>query len=129
MTSKLIGFGAAAAMALTSFGAAAPALAHDGGYDRYDSRYESRGYDDDAYRDADYRRRARADADDWRYRDGYRCRKSKGTTGLIVGAVAGGLLGRAVVGRYGDRTAGAIVGAGAGALAGRAIDRSGSRRC
>jgi hypothetical protein len=129
MTSKFVGFGAAAAMALTSFGAATPAVARDSGYDHYDSRYEQRGYDDVDYRDADYRRGARADADDWRYRDGYRCRKSKGTTGLIVGAVAGGLLGRAVVGRYGDRTAGAIVGAGAGALAGRAVDRSGGRRC
>ena len=50
--------------------------------------------------------------------------------GLIIGAVAGGLLGRSIVGYRGDRTAGAIVGAGVGALAGRAIDKSDDRgRC
>ena len=62
------------------------------------------------------------------YNNGYRCKK-KGTGGLIVGAVVGSLLGRAVAGRNGDRTAGTIVGAGAGALAGRALDRAGSNRC
>ena len=52
----------------------------------------------------------------------YRC--DRGTGGTIVGAIAGGLLGNAVVGRHGDRTAGTIVGAGAGALVGRGIDRN-----
>jgi hypothetical protein len=56
----------------------------------------------------------------------YRCR-GNGTTGTILGAIVGGLLGDAAVGRRGDGTAGAIVGAGVGALAGRAIDRSGDR--
>lgn len=51
-----------------------------------------------------------------------RCR-DKGTGGTIIGAIAGGLLGNAAVGRRGDGTAGAIVGGGVGALAGRAIDR------
>ena len=61
------------------------------------------------------------------YRDDnrYRCRKSGGTTGLLLGGVAGALLGRAVDTR-GDRAPGTIIGAGAGALAGRAIDRNGS---
>jgi outer membrane lipoprotein SlyB len=61
------------------------------------------------------------------YRDdrGYRCRKSGGTTGLLLGGVAGALLGRAVDTR-GDRAPGTIIGAGAGALAGRAIDRNSS---
>ncbi len=89
---------------------------HDDGYYR-NSGYDNRGYDDRGY---DYRR-------DRNYR-GDRC--GKGTGGLIIGAVAGGLLGRAVVGRRGDRTAGTILGAGAGALAGRALDRADSRnRC
>ncbi|WIW90374.1 glycine zipper 2TM domain-containing protein (plasmid) [Sphingobium sp. V4] len=59
------------------------------------------------------------------YRDdrGYRCRKSGGTTGLLLGGVAGALLGRAIDTR-GDRAPGTIIGAGAGALAGRAIDRN-----
>lgn len=56
----------------------------------------------------------------------YRCRGS-GTTGTVLGAIVGGLLGDAAVGRRGDGTAGAIVGAGVGALAGRAIDRSDDR--
>ncbi len=56
------------------------------------------------------------------YRAGERCRKD-GQTGLLVGAIAGGLLGRTVDTR-GDRTMGTLLGAGAGALAGRAIDRS-----
>lgn len=52
----------------------------------------------------------------------YRCRRN-GTTGAIVGAIAGGLLGNGIAGD-GDRTLGAIVGGAAGALAGRAIERS-----
>ena len=56
------------------------------------------------------------------YNNGH-CRDS-GTTGTIVGAIAGGLLGHEVVGRYGDKTMGAIIGGAAGAVAGRAIDRN-----
>lgn len=72
----------------------------------------------------------------WRGNDGYsqgyyrgqtdyraRQRCKDGDTGLLIGAIAGGLLGRTVDTR-GDRTVGTLVGAGAGALAGRAIDRS-----
>ena len=58
-----------------------------------------------------------------------RCRKPNGTTGLVVGGVAGALLGR-TIDTSGDRTIGTLGGAAAGALAGRAIDRgSSSRRC
>lgn len=57
----------------------------------------------------------------------YYCRRSDGTTGLIVGAVAGGLLGSAVAGR-GSSTLGALLGAGGGALLGQSIDR-GNVRC
>ncbi|HEX8484812.1 glycine zipper 2TM domain-containing protein [Sphingomonas sp.] len=60
-----------------------------------------------------------------------RCRKPDGTTGLVIGGVAGALLGRTVDTR-GDRTIGTLGGAAAGALAGRAIDRGTSnnnRRC
>lgn len=67
---------------------------------------------------------------EWRGRDGRRyCRKENGTTGLVVGGVAGALVGRTIDTR-GDRTLGTLLGAGAGALAGREIERSGSRgRC
>ena len=67
---------------------------------------------------------------EWRGRDGRTyCRKPDGTTGLLVGAVGGALLGRTIDTR-GDRTAGTVLGGVAGALAGREIDRgSSSRRC
>jgi len=59
---------------------------------------------------------------EWRGRDGRMyCRKSDGTTGLVVGAVGGALLGR-VVDTDGDRATGTIVGAAAGALIGKSID-------
>ncbi|KQM36152.1 glycine zipper 2TM domain-containing protein [Sphingomonas sp. Leaf10] len=67
---------------------------------------------------------------EWRGRDGRRyCRKPNGTTGLVVGGVAGALVGRTVDTR-GDRTLGTLLGGAAGALAGREIERSGQRgRC
>ena len=69
---------------------------------------------------------------EWRGRDGRTyCRKSNGTTGLIVGGVGGALVGRTIDTR-GDRTVGTLLGAAAGAVAGREIDRSSSnnrRRC
>ena len=50
------------------------------------------------------------------------CPKSSGTTGAILGAVAGGLLGSVIDG--GDhRTLGTLVGAGGGALLGRDIEQ------
>ena len=67
----------------------------------------------------------------WRGHDGrLRCKKSNGTTGLIVGGAAGALAGRAIDTR-GERATGTILGAAAGALLGREIDRnrSGGRYC
>ena len=66
----------------------------------------------------------------WRGDDGRMyCRKRDGTTGLIVGAAAGALVGRAIDSR-GDRAAGTIIGGVAGALVGREVERSASRnRC
>ena len=64
----------------------------------------------------------------WRGDDGrYYCRRSNGTTGLIVGAAAGALVGRAIDTR-GERATGTILGAAAGALLGRQIER-GEVRC
>lgn len=60
----------------------------------------------------------------WRGDDGrLYCRKSNGTTGLIVGGAAGALVGRAIDTR-GERTTGTILGAAAGALLGRHVDRN-----
>lgn len=53
----------------------------------------------------------------------YRCKRSNGTTGLIVGAAGGALVGRAIDTK-GERATGTILGAAAGALLGRHIDRS-----
>lgn len=122
---KKVGIGTMiAAMAAT---VSTPAMAREyrdyrgGGYYEQSGRDNYRGYrnyrNDRGYRD--YR--------GYRNYRGERC--DKGTGGLIIGAIAGGLLGNEVVGRRGDKTAGAIIGAGVGALAGRSIDRSDGRRC
>jgi uncharacterized protein YcfJ len=64
----------------------------------------------------------------WRGNDGrYYCRRSNGTTGLVVGAALGGVLGNQLAGR-GSRTLGTILGAAGGGLLGREIDR-GNVRC
>ena len=59
------------------------------------------------------------------YRGGngrYYCRRSDGTTGLIVGAALGGLLGNSLA--YGDsRLVATLLGGAAGGLLGREIDR------
>ena len=63
----------------------------------------------------------------WRDSQGrLRCKRPNGTTGLIVGAAGGALLGRAVDTR-GERATGTILGAAAGALIGRQLDRSRTR--
>ncbi len=58
-------------------------------------------------------------------RDGrYYCKRDDGTTGLIIGGIAGGALGN-VIAPGGSKTLGTILGAAGGALIGRAIDRDG----
>jgi len=64
----------------------------------------------------------------WRGRDGrYYCRRSNGTTGLIVGGAAGALIGHSLDGGR-HHTTGTVVGALAGALVGREVQRSSARR-
>jgi hypothetical protein len=77
-------------------------------YKRDDRRYRPRrlGRGDSIYRGSDNR---------------YYCRRDDGTTGLIVGGIAGGVLGQ-IIAPGGSKTLGAIIGAGAGALLGRAVD-------
>jgi outer membrane lipoprotein SlyB len=55
-----------------------------------------------------------------------RCKRPNGTTGLIVGAAGGALIGRAIDTR-GERATGTILGAAAGALLGRHVERSRAR--
>ncbi len=60
----------------------------------------------------------------WRDSQGrLRCTRPNGTTGLIVGAAGGALIGRAVDTR-GERATGTILGAAAGALLGRQVERA-----
>jgi len=92
--------------------------------DRYDTRNRSwdpaRAYRNDSHR---YRPR-RLGRNDRIYRGSdnrYYCERDDGTTGLIIGGMAGGVLGH-IIAPGGSKTLGAILGAGAGALIGKAID-------
>ncbi len=107
---------------------------------RYDdSRYDDRAYDNGGYRRADdiyydpspdyrsgnYQERVLA-ADERVYRgtDGrYYCKRNDGTTGLIVGAAGGALLGNVIDGGR-SRIVGTLLGGAAGALAGKSIDQN-----
>lgn len=98
-------------------------------YNRPDPSYG--GYDAGRYyRENPRQRERRLSYNERIYRgqDGrYYCRRSDGTTGLIVGAIVGGVLGNQIA-PGGSEVLGTILGAGAGALAGQAIDR-GEARC
>lgn len=68
---------------------------------------------------------------EWRGKNGKTyCRRSNGTTGLVVGGVAGAVVGNSVAGR-GDKLLGTVIGGAAGALGGRAVDKTitAKRRC
>lgn len=58
----------------------------------------------------------------------YYCKRSDGTTGLIVGAAAGGILGNIIDSGH-NRAAGTLIGGALGALAGRSIAQSNDIRC
>jgi hypothetical protein len=65
----------------------------------------------------------------WQGRDGRTyCRKSSGTTGLVVGGAAGALVGREID-SHGSRTTGTVLGAAIGALLGRHVQRNVIKRC
>jgi hypothetical protein len=103
-----------AAAALSSAALVVPvdtAEARHRGYGYYNSHGYSQQYRN--YRGYDRRYYNRT------YRNG--CKS--GTTGAIVGAAGGALLGREIAGR-GDRTMGTILGAAIGGLAGRELTRT-----
>ena len=109
MIKKLGLIGATVAMTASALlpATAADARQHRRYYSQYDQGYYGREYrGDDSYA---------------RYRARQKCKDGDG--GTIIGAVAGGLLGRTVAGR-GDHLLGTVLGAAGGAIAGRAIDRS-----
>jgi hypothetical protein len=127
MKKQLIGALLAAAVA-TSFAMPTTALAqHRRGNDYHWQGDRNSNWDPSQhYRAGKYRER-RLGRNDHIYRGGdghYYCRRNDGTTGLVIGAVAGGLLGNAI----GGDTLGTLLGAGGGALLGQSIDR-GNVRC
>jgi len=86
---------------------------------------ETTYYADQYYRDGSNYRTRRLTRNDRVYRgrdNRYYCRRSDGTTGLIVGGISGGLLGNSIAGG-GSRTLGTLLGGGIGALLGQSIDR------
>ncbi|MCU6452907.1 glycine zipper 2TM domain-containing protein [Sphingomonas sp. A2-49] len=100
--------------------------------DRGDDRYEN-GYD--AARDyrtgSNYRERVLSpDERVYAGNDGrYYCKRGDGTTGLIVGGAAGGILGNVIDGGH-SRIVGTLLGGAVGAIAGRSVDQSQSQvRC
>jgi hypothetical protein len=133
MLKKMIISTAVVASALTALPAAAEAQSRYGYSSRYDNRYNNQAYGRSYYNQGQRYDRRYANQGYYNqrtYNGGYYnhySQRCSGSTGTIIGAIAGGLLGNEVAGRRGDRTLGAILGAGAGALAGRAIDRSDCR--
>jgi uncharacterized protein YcfJ len=94
----------------------APAHGRRAKEERHEERREERHREHVAYRPI------RADEHVWRGSDGhYHCRRSDGTTGLVIGAAAGALVGNQLA--SGDRTLGTVLGAAGGGLIGRQIDR------
>ena len=146
MKTNLIKIPALALIATATLATAVPAQAQyrdRGGYEQYD-RYERNGrYDrrddrryvrrDDRRYDSRYDSRAsygepvNRNTRVWRGNDGRAyCQKKDGTTGLIIGAAAGALIGRQVDGGR-NRTLGTVLGAAAGALLGKEVAQGNSR--
>ena len=98
----------------------------------YDPRYDDdEDYDASRYyRSGNYQERVLSqDERVYRGEDGrYYCKRNDGTTGLIVGAAAGGLFGNVIAGRR-SSTVGTLLGAIAGGAAGASIDRNQQVRC
>lgn len=94
-------------------------------YNRPDPRYNGY-YADNYYRgDGNYQARPLG-VNDRIYRgqdNRYYCRRNDGTTGLIIGALGGGVLGN-VIAPGGSKTLGSIVGGGLGAVLGNSVGRN-----
>ena len=92
-------------------------------YNRPDPRYNGY-YADNYYRGGAYQPR-RLGVNDRVYRgqdNRYYCRRNDGTTGLIIGALGGGVLGN-VIAPGGSKTLGSVLGGGLGAVLGSSIDK------
>lgn len=93
---------------------------------RYDDRNEA-GYDPSRdYRDGSQYQERVLSSDDRVYRgsdDRYYCKRNDGSTGLIVGALGGGVLGNVIDGGH-SRGVGTVLGAIVGGVAGRSVERT-----
>jgi hypothetical protein len=101
---------------------AAPPAYRDDGYERDEHGYDPSRY----YRPGTQYRERVLSPDDRVYAgsDGrYYCKRNDGTTGLIVGGAAGGILGNVIDGGH-SRIVGTLLGGAAGALAGKAIEQN-----
>lgn len=113
---KLILAAALASVTAVGLPSAANAKPHHGWHKKHHGRHgDHRRWDRERYVERHY------------YND-YRSRncKSGGTTGTLLGAAAGALLGREID-KYGDRLPGTVIGASAGALLGRELTQK--NRC
>jgi hypothetical protein len=93
-------------------------------WNRPDPRYNAY-YADNYYRGGNYYRPRTLSANDRIYRgrdNRYYCRRNDGTTGLIIGAIGGGVLGN-VIAPGGSKTLGSVLGGGLGAVLGNSIGR------
>ena len=105
-----------------------PSGYNDGGYDDQ-GQYErdENGYDPARYYRSGSQYQQRVLSPDDRVYAGddgrYYCKRNDGTTGLIVGGAAGGVLGNVIDGGH-SRIVGTLLGGAAGALAGKAIDQN-----
>ena len=103
----------------------------DNGYDRgrFDESRFATNYDASRYYRDDPRyteRRLSAQDEVYRGSDGrYYCKRSDGTTGLIIGGVGGAALGNVIDGGH-NRVAGTLIGGALGALLGQSVDRNNS---
>ena len=94
--------------------------------EQYDPNYDASRY----YRPSNSERVLANDDRVYAGQDGrYYCKRSDGTTGLIVGAAGGGILGNVIDGGR-SRSVGTLLGAALGGLAGRAVQKNQSEiRC
>jgi uncharacterized protein YcfJ len=117
-----------ALIAFTALTVAAPVAMPAPAFAQHHKRHHGDRHWDaaDHYRAGKHERRlTRADRI-YRGRDGrYYCKRDDGTTGLVIGAVAGGVLGNLFGDQLigGGKTLGTLLGAGGGALLGRELDR------
>lgn len=93
----------------------------------YTDERDENGYDASRYYRSGANYRERVLGNDERVYAGndgrYYCKRGDGTTGLIVGGAAGGILGNVIDGGR-SRIVGTLLGGAAGALAGKAVDQN-----